>query len=55
MGGAIKRLVLIPPADGKRVDPSVSQASTSAAAPRPSLIDDSQNLVLIVDLTNELA
>ena len=39
MGGGTKRLVFMPPADGKRVAPSVSQASTSAAAPRPSLDD----------------
>jgi hypothetical protein len=32
--------ILIPPAFGNLVDPPLSQASTSAAAPRPSLYHD---------------
>jgi hypothetical protein len=40
----ILTLVLMPPELGKRVDPVLNQASTSAAAPRPSL--ESNPLVL---------
>jgi hypothetical protein len=40
LGGAANDRALIPPALGNLVSPELSQASTSAAAPRPSLCRD---------------
>jgi hypothetical protein len=42
---------LIPPALGNRVCPELSQASTSAAAPRPSLYRDKIRIGYIVTST----